>query len=589
MNANVKEKLATIPEQPGSYQMLDESGHIIYVGKAKNLRARVKSYFVGSHDQKTEALVMNIADFTYLVTATELEAFLLELSLIKEHAPKYNIMLMDDKSYPYIEITGETYPRVIITRRPSKKARALYGPFPDASSARETIQILDRVFPLRKCTTMPKKLCLYYHMGQCLGPCELEVTEEETEAIIQKIRRFMTGHSKELLVELRDKMNAHAEKLEFEKAQEYRDIIHSLEKTLEKQQVIFADMKDRDILSYYAYDDYMAVTTLFMRQGKITFSESQLHPLQGMVEEAFLSYLGQYYQNKPLPQEILLPEGIEVGFLEEWLGKKIIIPKKGAKKALITMATENAQIHLQNNLEKFLKKHDKTIGATEELGRLLGIEAPRRIDTFDNSNTMGKNPVSAMVVFINGLPSKKDYRKYIVKTVEGADDYHTMQEVLYRRYQRMLMEQSDRPDLIVMDGGIHQVNAAKEILNSLYLDIPIIGLKKDDKHRTDSIVTSDHREFELDKHSNLFFLLSKIQEEVHRFAITFHRSKQSKDLFASMLDAVPGIGKQTRQRLLMRFKTLEGIKNASFEEWKEAGLNKNQIEALSIAFQKSNG
>ncbi|MDD3478613.1 MAG: excinuclease ABC subunit UvrC, partial [Candidatus Izemoplasmatales bacterium] len=361
------------------------------------------------------------------------------------------------------------------------------------------------------------------------------------------------------------------------------------EKTLEKQQVIFADMKDRDILSYYAYDDYMAVTTLFMRQGKITFSESQLHPLQGMVEEAFLSYLGQYYQNKPLPQEILLPEGIEVGFLEEWLGKKIIIPKKGAKKALITMATENAQIHLQNNLDKFLKKHDKTIGATEELGRLLGIEAPRRIDTFDNSNTMGKNPVSAMVVFINGLPSKKDYRKYIVKTVEGADDYHTMQEVLYRRYQRMLMEQTDRPDLIVMDGGIHQVNAAKEILNSLYLDIPIIGLKKDDKHRTESIVTSDHREFELDKHSNLFFLLSKIQEEVHRFAITFHRSKQSKDLFASMLDAVPGIGKQTRQRLLMRFKTLEGIKNASFEEWKEAGLNKNQIEALSIAFQKSNG
>lgn len=583
MNELIKQKLQTLPDLPGSYQMLDQFGHIIYVGKAKNLKNRVRSYFVGSHDQKTQNLVSNIEDFTYLVTSSELEAFLLELSLIKQHAPKYNIMLMDDKSYPYIEVTNELYPKLIITRKPNKKALLQYGPFPDVSSARDTVQLLDRIFPLRKCQTLPKKVCLYYHMGQCLGPCEYEVSKEDYQDVIRQIKDFMSGNSKDIIDDLKMKMMKYSDELAFEKAKEMKDILESIDKTVKKQQVIFKDMKNRDIITYHSYDDYISICTLFMRQGKIIFSENHIFNRAESIEDAFVSYVGQYYQRRVIPKELLLPKGIDYSVLERMIDTTILTPQRGDKFALLQMAEENAKIYLQNNIETFLKKHDKTIGAVKELASVLGLEKIRRIDTFDNSNMMGKHPVSAMVVFIDGLPAKKEYRKYLVKTVEKADDYHTMQEVLYRRYQRMLLEQSERPDLIIMDGGITQVHAAKEILHSLYLDIPIIGLKKDDRHHTSVLFNLQEEDVQLDKHSNLFFFLSKIQEEVHRFAITFYRSKHQDQIYASILDAIPEIGKATKQKLLLEFKTIENIKNASEEDLKGLGLNKKQIENIKIA------
>lgn len=585
MNQTINQKLQTLPDLPGSYQMLDASGKIIYVGKAKSLKNRVKSYFVGSHDQKTQNLISNTVDFTYLVTSSELEAFLLELSLIKEHSPRYNIMLMDDKSYPYIEITNEKNPKIMITRRPSRKNKNLFGPFPDASSARETLYLLNRIFPLRKCINLPKKVCLYYHMDQCLGPCEYPVEDSQYQEIIGKIKHFLSGHNKELVQELKLKMQEHSEKLEFEKAKEYKDMISAIEKTVEKQQVIFKDMKNRDIFNYHVFDEYMAVTTLYMRQGKITFSETPIFTIYDRPEESFLSYLAQFYETHPLPQEILLPSDFDYSVVFELLEHKIIVPRRGAKTSLLDMAKENAMIHLQNNLESFLKKNAKSIGALDTLGEILGIDAPKRIEAFDNSNTMGNNPVSAMVVFTNGLPDKKQYRKYLVKTVSGADDYHTMQEVLYRRYQRMLFEHGVVPDLIVMDGGITQVHAAKAILESLYLDIPVIGLKKDAFHRTDALIDLSEKEVTIDRHSNLYILLTKIQDEVHRFAITFHRSKQNNQIFASILDAIPLVGKVTKQKLLEKYKTIQNIKEAPDSELKALGLSSKAIENLHIALQ----
>ncbi len=583
MNQVIKQKLDTLPELPGSYQMLDALGHIIYVGKAKNLKNRVRSYFVGSHDQKTQNLVSNIEDFTYLVTASELEAFLLELSLIKEHSPKYNIMLMDDKSYPYIEVTNETFPKLIITRKPNKKALLQYGPFPDASSARETLALLDQIFPLRKCVSLPKKVCLYYHIGQCLGPCEYNIDQEVYKNIIKQIKAFMSGQSNDIVNELKEKMMKHSQNLEFEKAKEIKDILASIEKTLLRQKIIFKDLKNRDVITYATYDQYMSVCVLFMRQGKITFSETKIFTYNESIAEAFISYIGQFYQRKPLPQEIILPKGIDYSVLESITESLIYTPLRGDKMALLEMAEENAKIHLQNNIDEFLKKHEKTIGAVEELSLFLGLTNIRRIEAFDNSNMMGRNAVSAMVVFINGLPSKKEYRKYLVKTIDKADDYHTMQEVLYRRYQRMLVEKLEYPDLIIMDGGITQVHAAKEILSSLYLDIPVIGLKKDDKHRTNEVIDINEEAQPLDKHSNLFFFLSKIQEEVHRFAITFYRTKHNDQIFSSILDAIPYIGQATKTKLLTKFKTIENIKNASVNDLVELGLNYKQIENLQIA------
>ena len=585
MNSTIKDKLQTLPEAPGSYQMLNASGEIIYVGKAKNLKNRVKTYFTGSHDQKTTSLVQNITDFSYIVTASELEAFLLELSLIKEHAPRYNIMLTDDKTYPYIEITNEKYPKLVITRKVSKKTKHIFGPFPDAYSARETLHLLDKLFPFRKCQKLPKQVCLYYHIGQCLGPCEYQVDDSLYTEMIRKIKRFMSGLSQELVDELKQKMQDHSEKMEYEKAKEYKELLDAIEKTTEKQKIIFSDLGDRDIINFYTYDNYMALSILFMRQGKIIFSQTPILTIYNEPEEAFLSYLAQFYEIHPVPDEVLLPKGIDLSLIEPILKDKGFIPKRGKKIQLLDMALENAKIHLQNNLGTYLKKHEKTIGALEKLGKLLQIEPPKRIEAFDNSNTLGTNPVSSMVVFTNGLPDKKEYRKYAVKTIEGPDDYNTMKEIIYRRYQRMLYEDGKRPGLIIVDGGITQVHACKEILYSLQLSIPVIGLKKDDKHKTDRLIDIMEQDILLDRHDPLYLLLNKIQEEAHRFAITFHRQKQSKEIYASILDAIPKIGKQTKTKLLLKFKTLENIRNALDEDLFKLSLSKEQITNLRIALE----
>jgi len=589
MNALIKEKLALLPELPGSYQMRDASGKIIYVGKAKNLKNRVHSYFVGSHDAKTTRLVQDIADFTYLVTASELEAFLLELSLIKQNTPRYNIMLMDDKTYPYIELTNETHPKIGITRKFSKKNKNIFGPYPDATSARETVDLLNRIFPLRKCATLPKKVCLYYHMGQCLGPCIDESVKAQYPEILAKIKQFLSGNNTDLLKELKKKMNDHAENLEYEKAQELKLLIASLEKTTEKQQVIFPDLKDRDIFNYAANDSYMSITTLFMRHGRIVMSESPIFEYFQTEEETFLDYLGQFYEKNPLPQEVLLPPQVDYSLLESLLSGRELVPSRGPKVKLLQMAKENAQLQLDNHLDLFLRKFSQTIGAAEVLGKTLGMPAPKRIEAFDNSNTQGTHPVSSMVVFTNGLADKKEYRKYQVKSVTGPDDIGTMREIVYRRYQRMLMEGSkDAPDLIVMDGGLNQVHACKEILSELYLNLPVIGLQKDSDHHTDAIIGLDEQLIPIDRHSRLYVFLSKIQDEAHRFAITYHRSLQSKQIYASILDSIPKIGPQSKQKLLEKFRTIENIRKSTDDELKSLGLTKEAVQNLRIALTEYN-
>ncbi len=584
MNAIIREKLATLPEQPGSYQMRDASGHIIYVGKAKNLRNRVKTYFVGSHDAKTTRLVQDIADFTYLVTASELEAFLLELSLIKEHSPRYNIMLMDDKTYPYIEITPEEHPRIAITRKFSKKNKHLFGPYPDATSARETADLLNRIFPLRKCHPLQKKLCLYYHMGQCLGPCVDPSVKTGYPEILAKIRQFLDGNDTELVNDLKQRMATFSDNLEFEKAQEMKDLLQAVKKTTEKQQVIFPDLKDRDIFHFAADGTHMAITTLFMRKGRIVMSEAPIFEYFSGEEDTFVHYVAQFYEKNPLPSEVLLPKGFDYSLLESILEGRGFVPARGAKVQLVKMAQENAKIQLDNHLHQFINRYARTLGAVDTLGTLLGIPAPRRIEAFDNSNTMGTYPVSAMVVFTNGVPDKKEYRKYQVKTVGKPDDVGTMKEIVYRRYQRMLMNGGqDRPDLIVMDGGITQVRACKQILRELFLEIPVIGLRKDDTHKTDAIIGLDEQPILLDRHAKLYVLLTKIQDEAHRFAITYHRSLQSKQIYASILDTIPKIGKTSKQKLLERFKTLENIRQAADDDLKALGLTKEAIQNLRIA------
>ncbi|PKL00530.1 MAG: excinuclease ABC subunit C [Tenericutes bacterium HGW-Tenericutes-1] len=584
MNETIKAKLNSLPDLPGSYQMLDSSSHIIYVGKAKSLKNRVKSYFVGSHDLKTTKLVHDIIDFTYIVTKSEKEAFLLELSLIKEHKPKYNIMLMDDKTYPYIEITKEEHPKIIITRKVTKKNKNIFGPYPNVFSARETVDLLNRVYPLRKCVSMPKKLCLYYHIGQCLGPCVFSIEPEVTQNIINEIKQFLSGNTANLVHELQKKMYDHSEKLEFEKAKEYKQLIDSVNDTTQKQQIIFADAKDRDIINFYDDGTFIAITILFMRAGKIIFSDSSIHDFYDDATETVLDYLAQFYEKHLMPSEILLPESLENELLESIFADSFLIPKRGDKMKLITTALDNAKIHLETHLDIYLHKQKKTLGATETLAKLIGLESIRRIEAFDNSNTQGTQPVSAMVVFKNGVPDKNSYRKYQVKTIIGPDDYGTMKEIIYRRYQRLLMESmKDRPDLIITDGGLGQVRACKEVLDGLYLDIPVIGLRKDDFHKTDAIIGLDESVIPIDRHSPLYVFLTKVQDEAHRFAITYHREKQTKQIFASILDQIPLIGKASKQKLLEKYKTIEAIKNAPIEELKSLGLSSPAIDNLKIA------
>lgn len=591
MNNLIKSKLELLPTSPGCYIHKDKNGTIIYVGKAKNLRNRVRSYFRGSHDTKTEALVSEIEDFEFIVTESNIEALLLEINLIKENQPKYNIMLKDDKSYPFIKITNETYPRLIITRQVKKDGGLYFGPYPDVGAANEIKRLLDRIFPFRKCTNPPEKVCFYYHIGQCRAHTICHNEPHFFQDMAQEVSDFLKGHDDKIIDELKRKMTSAADKMEFEKAAEYRDLLQSIATLRTKQRVMARDLQNRDVFGYYVDKGWMCVQVFFVRQGKLIERDVNMFPYYNDPDEDFLTYIGQFYQNKShlVPNEILIPSDIDEESVRAVVDTKILKPQRGEKKQLVNLAIKNAQVSLQQKFDLLEKSVEKTQGAIENLGRLLNIPTPVRIESFDNSNIMGTNPVSAMVVFINGKPSKKDYRKYKIKTVIGPDDYASMREVIKRRYSRVMRDGLIPPDLIVIDGGQGQVNVAKDVIqHQLGLDIPIAGLQKNDKHQTHELLFGDPLEVvELSRNSQEFFLLQRIQDEVHRFAITFHRQLRSKNSFSSQLDGIEGLGPKRKQNLMRHFKSLANIKKASVEEIVEVGVPRKVAEAVQEKLSKS--
>ncbi|HIE1945221.1 TPA: excinuclease ABC subunit UvrC [Streptococcus pneumoniae] len=584
MNNLIKSKLELLPTSPGCYIHKDKNGTIIYVGKAKNLRNRVRSYFRGSHDTKTEALVSEIVDFEFIVTESNIEALLLEINLIKDNKPKYNIMLKDDKSYPFIKITNERYPRLIITRQVKKDGGLYFGPYPDVGAANEIKRLLDRIFPFRKCTNPPSKVCFYYHIGQCMAHTICKKDEAYFKSMAQEVSDFLKGQDNKIIDELKGKMAAAAQTMEFERAAEYRDLIQAIGTLRTKQRVMAKDLQNRDVFGYYVDKGWMCVQVFFVRQGKLIERDVNLFPYFNDPDEDFLTYVGQFYQEKShlVPNEVLIPQDIDEEAVKALVDSKILKPQRGEKKQLVNLAIKNARVSLEQKFNLLEKSVEKTQGAIENLGRLLQIPTPVRIESFDNSNIMGTSPVSAMVVFVNGKPSKKDYRKYKIKTVVGPDDYASMREVIRRRYGRVQREALTPPDLIVIDGGQGQVNIAKQVIQEeLGLDIPIAGLQKNDKHQTHELLFGDPLEVvDLSRNSQEFFLLQRIQDEVHRFAITFHRQLRSKNSFSSQLDGIDGLGPKRKQNLMRHFKSLTKIKEASVDEIVEVGVPRAVAEAV---------
>ena len=584
MNNLIKSKLELLPTSPGCYIHKDKNGTIIYVGKAKNLRNRVRSYFRGSHDTKTEALVSEIVDFEFIVTESNIEALLLEINLIKENKPKYNIMLKDDKSYPFIKITNERYPRLIITRQVKKDGGLYFGPYPDVGAANEIKRLLDRIFPFRKCTNPPSKVCFYYHLGQWMAHTVCHKDEAYFKSMAQEVSDFLKGQDDKIIDELKLKMTTAAQNMEFERAAEYRDLIQAIGTLRTKQRVMAKDLQNRDVFGYYVDKGWMCVQVFFVRQGKLIERDVNLFPYYNDPDEDFLTYVGQFYQEKShlIPNEILIPQDIDEEAVKALVDTKVLKPQRGEKKQLVNLAIKNARVSLEQKFNLLEKSMEKTQGAIKNLGKLLQIPTPVRIESFDNSNIMGTSPVSAMVVFVNGKPSKKDYRKYKIKTVVGPDDYASMREVIRRRYSRVMRDGLTPPDLIVIDGGQGQVNIAKQVIqDELGLDIPIAGLQKNDKHQTHELLFGDPLQvIELSRTSQEFFLLQRIQDEVHRFAITFHRQLRSKNSFSSQLDGIEGLGPKRKQLLMKHFKSLTKIKEATVDEIVTVGIPRTVAEAV---------
>ncbi|GIP31191.1 excinuclease ABC subunit UvrC [Paenibacillus sp. J2TS4] len=626
----IRAKLALLPDKPGCYLMKNQDGTVIYVGKAKVLKNRVRSYFTGSHSTKTQRLVGEIRDFEYIVTANNVEALILECNLIKQYYPRYNVLLKDDKSFPYIKITNEKHPRLEVTRKVVKDKGKYFGPYPNAYSAQETKKLLDRLYPLRKCRTLPDRVCLYYHIGQCVAPCEYEVLPEEYERMTQEITRFLSGGHKQIRQELERKMMEAAEDLQFERAKELRDQITHIDAVMEKQNITVADMVDRDVFGYAVDRGWMCVQILYMRQGKMIERHASIFPYYGEAYDDFLTFVTQFYSENPaLPKEIHLPsealpeaaaekadgageggnieqsspaeppslmeeeasersqaEGEEKTdikeALESWLKVKVRVPQRGVKKHAVDMASDNARVALEEKFRMIERNEERTVKAVENLGERLGTGTIHRIEAFDNSNIQGTNPVSAMVVFIDGKPERKEYRKYKIRTVQGPDDYETMREVIRRRYERVLKENLPLPDLIVVDGGKGQISAAVDVLeNELGLFVPVCGLVKDAKHKTAELMTGDPPEtVPLPRDSQEFYLLQRIQDEVHRFAITFHREQRGKSMVASQLDAIPGIGEKRRKLLLKHFGSLKKIREAAVEDFRSLGIGEKLANTI---------
>lgn len=570
---------------PGCYLMKNTDGKVIYVGKARKLKNRVSSYFTGAHNYKTTKLVDHIWDFDYIVTGSEKEALLLEINLIKDYTPEYNIMFMDNTYYPYIELTDETHPRLKIVRKTKNKKNKYFGPYPDATAARNTFKLLNKLYPLRKCNHVPDKPCLYYSLHQCLGPCINEVDKSQYDEIRKELISFIHGNTKSKIDELTEKMMTASENLQFELAKEYRDLIRSIEYVTAKQNVQFGDYKDRDILGYFIDKGYISIQLFFMREGKLLYHDFNLEPVGEDFEEDLIRFLVTYYQTHPEPYELLIPQDVDLELLTEILSCHVLQPQRGDKKSLVEMANKNAKEALEKKFLLKEKTDEKTILPIIELGQKLGIDTPHTIELYDNSNIQGAYAVAGMVVYKDGVPSKKDYRKYKIKTVEGPDDYASMKEVIYRRYYRLLMEQKEMADLIIVDGGLGQIKVAKEVIDSLNLSVHICGLSKDDKHSTAMLLDEDGNQVPIDTKSPLFFLLTRMQDEVHRYAISFHRQVRSKSLFSSILDEVEGIGEARKKKLLNHFKSVKKMKEASLEEL-EAVIPKNAAAKLYEVLHK---
>lgn len=581
-----EQELKKIPHLPGSYQMFNKDNIIIYVGKAKDLNRRVNSYFNRVHTGKTAKMVSEVDHFEYIVASSELEAFLLELNLIKKFDPKYNILLRDDKSYPYIEYIKEPYPELKVSRylkiKKSDK-KILFGPYPNAYAARRIVNLLNRLYPLRKCDNLGKKVCLYYHIGECLGYCEKK-NNENIKQMEDEILSFLRGNDNVVKEKILSKIDKYNQELNFEASKELKEELDYINIIHEKQKMELHDFVNRDIINYYEHNGFVSIEVFFIRNGKLLGHFNDIFEYTFDVQDTFDTFIAKFYQKHEIPKEIIVPEGTNIELLSELLETHIIIPEKGNKKQLLDLVYKNAKITLDNNIDKYLNELNKTEGANEELRKLLNLDQLYRIEAYDNSNLFGSYAVSGMVVFKDGKPSKNDYRKYKV-SMDINDDYHTMQEILRRRFKKE-NPKSEYPDLIIADGGINQINAIQVVLDELNLNIPLCGLKKDNHHNTNVLINSNLDEIEIDRQSNLFHYLTSIQDEVHRFAITYHRTIRSKGMYESVLEKVPGIGKSTKNKLLKVFKNITNIKKASIEELNQV-VDKSKAENIYNYFRNN--
>ena len=579
-----KEELSLVPHLPGCYLMKNKEDIVIYVGKSKNLKNRLSSYFQREHTGKTMMLVREIDHFEYIVTNTEMESLLLEINLIKKYNPKYNILYRDDKSYPYIELTNEKVPRLRTVRKINikKSKNNLFGPYPNVAAAKKTVEILNRIYPLRKCQTYQKKECLYYHIGQCLGYCTKKINEEKIKSMKNEIISFLNGNTKVVTDKLIDQMNKYSEKMEYEKALEYKNLLDYINITTEKQKVELADNINIDVIGYFSKDNYISIQILFIRGGKLLDRKRNIFPMIDLEEEELSSYISNFYsKNVSNPKEVLVPEIIDKEVFTSAFNIKFLTPVKGEKKKILDLATDNARIYYEEQMTYIKEDEDKISKSLEELKEKLHLDKADRIEIFDNSNLFGNYNVSGMVVFVMGKPSKNDYRKFKI-TSDVNDDYGTMREVIYRRYFRVLKENLERPDLIIVDGGIGQINAAREVITSLALDIPVAGLKKDDKHNTDVLLgLNPITEISIDKRSDLFLLLTKMQNEVHNFTINYHKDIRSKGALSTILDNIDGIGEARKTKLLKKYKTISKMKEAPLEE-----LEQILPKDIAISFNK---
>lgn len=578
MNLTLQKKLELLPDNPGCYLYKDNIGEIIYVGKAKNLKNRVKSYFTGTHNKKTQTLVSKIEDLEYIIVNSEKEALLLENNLIKKYRPYFNIRLKDDKSYPYLMITKEEHPRLLMTRKYKKNNKNIYfGPYVDIKSAMEVKKILDKIYPLRKCNPVEKRPCMYYQIGECIGPCAKKINADVYKEQISKIRSFLTGNTKEILTDLKNKMQEHVKNLEFEAAGQIHNYIKSIEVSVQNQVVADSNIIDRDYIGFSFNNDYICIQIFLSRLGNIIERKVEYFSLYDNPEQILYSYLMQYYAFNKLPKEIYIDE-VDGSLLSDVVNCKVIVPKKGNHRKILDTVKDNANHYLNNNLAIEELKERKLQVTLNNIAEKLGVESVNSIDAFDNSNIMGVDAVSVKVNFTNGKKNTYNYRKFKIDESMGINDVQTMKEVLYRNYK----DKKTNTELLIVDGGKNHLNVAIDVVhNQLKLtQIKIIGLAKNDKHITEYIITDDYEIIEFPKTSAEYLFFKQIQDEVHRFAITYHRATKTKNMFNSSLDNIEGIGKVRKNLLLRSFDSLDDIKNASEEKLIKLGIPKEVVKNL---------